>query len=373
MKYIVAICRFLVGALFIISGLIKANDAVGFSYKLAEYFDVFGMEWLKPAALVLAMLICIFEVVCGVTTLTGTLPKATAWSLMAMIVFFTFLTFYSAYFNKVTDCGCFGDALKLTPWGSFTKDIVLLVLILPIFLYRNKTQSLFNAKGDYYVLGFSTILITYFTMYTYQHLPVIDFRPYAIGNNIQKGMELPPDAVTDSIVMVFIYEKDGKRYEFSPAEISKADSTYKFIDRIDKKVREGEKPPIHDFSISKNGSDYTEDILNKDGYIFLMVCYNINQTNKEVFAEKINPFVAECDKAGIPVIGMSANIDTEVEAFRHEVQAAFDFYTTDETTLKTMIRSNPGLMLLNKGTVVDMWHYNDFPTFEEFKAKHPLN
>jgi uncharacterized membrane protein YphA (DoxX/SURF4 family) len=373
MKYLVALCRFLVGTLFIISGLIKANDAIGFSYKLGEYFDVFGIEWLKPAALVIAMLICIFEVVCGVTTLSGTWPKATAWSLMDMIVFFTFLTFYSAYFNKVTDCGCFGDALKLTPWGSFTKDIILLVLIFPIFLYRNKTNSLFGAKGDYYLLGFSTILVTYFTVYTYQHLPVIDFRPYAIGKNIQEGMQLPPGAVKDSIVMVFIYEKDGKRFEFTPAEIGKADSTYKFVDRIDKMVRKGDKPPIHDFSISKNGSDYTEDILSKEGYTFLLVCYNISKTDKEVFAEKINPFVAECDKAKIPVIGMSASVDSEVEAFRHDVQAAFDFYTTDETTLKTIIRSNPGLVLLKKGTVVDMWHYNDFPTFEEFKAKHPLN
>jgi hypothetical protein len=223
------------------------------------------------------------------------------------------------------------------------------------------------------LLGFSTILITYFTVYTYQHLPVIDFRPYAIGKNIQEGMQLPPGAVKDSIVMVFIYEKDGKRFEFTPAEIGKADSTYKFVDRIDKMVRKGDKPPIHDFSISKNGSDYTEDILSKEGYTFLLVCYNISKTDKEVFAEKINPFVAECDKAKIPVIGMSASVDSEVEAFRHDVQAAFDFYTTDETTLKTIIRSNPGLVLLKKGTVVDMWHYNDFPTFEEFKAKHPLN
>ncbi|MCC6253153.1 MAG: DoxX family membrane protein [Bacteroidia bacterium] len=373
MKNIVLICRLLVGGLFIISGLIKANDAVGFSYKLAEYFEVFGMEWLKPTALVLAMLICIFEVLCGVTTLTGTWPKLTSWALMAMIVFFTFLTFYSAYFNKVTDCGCFGDALKLTPWGSFTKDIVLLIFIIPIFLYRNHIKSFFSAKGDKIVLVLTAFIISSFTIYTYRHLPVIDFRPYAIGKNIQEGMKLPPGAKTDSIAMIFIYEKDGQRFEFSPQEIGKADSTYTFVDRIDKVVRQGDKPPIHDFSISKDGSDYTEDILDKDGYTFLLVCYNINKTDKDVFAKKINPFVEKCDKAGIPVIGMTASIDSEVEAFRHEVQAAFDFYTTDETTLKTIIRSNPGLVLLKKGTVLNMWHYNDFPTFDEFVAKHPLN
>lgn len=372
MKFIAGISRFLVGTLFIISGLIKANDAVGFSYKLGEYFDVFGMEWLKPAALTLAMLICIFEVVCGVTTLTGTWPKITAWALMAMIVFFTFLTFYSAYFNKVTDCGCFGDALKLTPWGSFTKDIILLVLIIPIFIYRNKTKSFFSNKGDKIVMVVSSLLVTWFTIYTFRHLPVIDFRPYAIGNNILEGMQLPPGAIKDSVVMVFIYEKDGKQVEFTPSEIGKADSTYKFIDRIDKVVRKGDVPPIHDFSISKDGSDYTEEILSKEGYTFLMVCYDINLTDKAVFASKINEFVKQCDANKIPVIGMTASVDNEVELFRHEVQAAFDFYSTDATTLKTMVRSNPGLMLLKKGTVVDMWHFNDFPSFQEFEQKHGL-
>ncbi len=371
MKYIVTICRFLVGTLFIISGLIKANDALGFSYKLAEYFEVFGMEWLKPASLALAMLICIFEVLCGVTTITGTWPKATAWALTLMIVFFTFLTFYSAYFNKVTDCGCFGDALKLTPWGSFTKDIVLLVLILPIFLHRNHIQSFLSPKADTYIVLGTTLIITWFTLYTYKHLPVIDFRPYAIGKNIQEGMKLPPDAIKDSIAMVFIYEKGGQRFEFSPAEIGKADSTFTFVDRIDKVVRKGDLPPIHDFSISKDGSDYTEDILDKEGYTFLLICYNINNTDKDVFAQKINSFTAACDKAQIPFIGISASVNTEVETFRHEVQAAFDFYTADETTLKTIIRSNPGLVLLKKGTVVGKWHFNDFPTFEEFRAKFP--
>ncbi len=371
MKFLALISRLLVGVLFIISGLIKANDAIGFSYKLQEYFDVFGMPFMKPAALFLAMFICIFEVVCGITTLSGTWPKLTSWSLLLMIVFFTFLTFYSAWFNKVTDCGCFGDALKLTPWQSFTKDVVLLVFIIPIFLYRNKTVSFLSAKGDRVLLLLSTLLVTWFTLHCYNHLPMKDFRPYAIGKNINEGMKLPPGAVTDSTVMIFIYEKGGKKFEFTTAEIANLDSTYKFVDRIDKLVRRGDKPPIHDFSIYNDEGDITQDVLNHEGYYFLLVCYDINKTEADVMS-KVVAFAAECEKNKIPFIALSASDPSLVEKFRHEHQAAFPFYMTDETTLKTMIRSNPGLMLLRKGTVVDMWHHNDFPDFSAFSAKHPL-
>jgi len=371
MKQLATFSRIFVGILFIISGMIKANDAVGFSYKLQEYFDVFGMPFMKPAALFLAMLICIFEVVCGITTLSGTWPKFTSWSLMLMIVFFTFLTFYSAWFNKVTDCGCFGDALKLTPWQSFTKDVVLLVFITPIFIFRNKTQSLLSTKGDRILIALSALAVTWFTLHCYNHLPLKDFRPYAIGKNISEGMQLPPGAITDSTVMVFIYEKDGKKSEFSPAQIADLDSTYKFVDRIDKLVRKGDKPPIHDFNISNDDGDITEEVLNHEGYYFLLVCYDIKKADAAAMPD-ITAFAAECEKNKIPFIGLSASDPAVVEKFRHEHQAAFPFYMTDETTLKTMIRSNPGLMLLRKGTVTDMWHYNDFPSFSEFSKKYPL-
>lgn len=371
MKYLALVSRILVGVLFIISGMIKANDAIGFSYKLQEYFEVFGMPFMKPAALFLAMFICIFEVVCGITTISGTWPRLTSWSLLLMIVFFTFLTFYSAWFNKVTDCGCFGDALKLTPWQSFTKDVVLLVFIIPIFLYRNKTTSVLSVNGDRILISLSAIAVTWFTMHCYQHLPVKDFRPYAIGKNISEGMKLPPGAVTDSLVMMFIYEKEGKKYEFTVDQIAGVDSTYKFVDRIDKLIRKGDKPPIHDFSITGPDGEITTDVLNHDGYYFLLVCYDINKTDVEVM-QKVAVFAAECEKNKIPMIGLSASDPALVEKFRHTHQLAFPFCSTDETTLKTMIRSNPGLMLLRKGTVMDMWHHNDFPDFATFTKKHPL-
>ena len=177
MKFVVNISRLLVGVLFIISGFIKANDPLGFSYKLEEYFTVFGWDFFKPFALFLSVAITVFEIICGVAVLLGSRMKLFAWLLMLMIVFFTFLTFYSAYFNKVTDCGCFGDALHLTPWQSFTKDVILFIFILPIFINRKEIKPLLSAKADNISIGLSTAISLWFNINCMQHLPMIDFRP----------------------------------------------------------------------------------------------------------------------------------------------------------------------------------------------------
>ncbi len=368
MKILAQISRVLVGVLFIISGFIKANDPIGFSYKLKEYFEVFGMPWLGSAALVMAIVICAAEIALGVALLLGAKMKFTSWSLLLMILFFTWLTFYSWYYNKVTDCGCFGDALHLKPFQSFMKDIVLLILILFIFIRRKEISPLFSDRAATYLSYAGFIASFAFSVYCYMHLPVIDFRPYAIGKNIKEGMKLPPGAVKDSITMLFIYQKNGKQIEMTPDQIKDIDSTYKFIDRKDKVIREGDHPAIHDFSIvSMDGTDITEDVLTMEN-VFLLVAYDIKKTDTKA-QSKVNDFVALCQKAGIEFIGLTGSSPKDVDAFRHEHNSMFEYYRCDETALKTMIRSNPGLMLLKKGTVTAMWHYNDFPTFDEVKTK----
>lgn len=369
MKILSQISRVLVGVLFIISGFIKANDPLGFSYKLKEYFEVFGMPWLGSLALVLAIVICAAEIGLGVALLLGAKMNFTAWSLLLMILFFTWLTFYSWYFSKVTDCGCFGDALHLTPFQSFMKDIVLLVLILFIFIKRKEISPLLGDRGSTYLSYFGFIASFLFSVYCYMHLPVIDFRPYAIGKNIKEGMKLPPDAVKDSVVMVFTYEKDGKQVQLTSDQLKTIDTTYKFVDRKDRVIREGDHPAIHDFSIvSADGTDITEDILDQEN-VFLLVAYDIRYSNDKV-QNKVNDFVTLCQKAGVEFIGLTGSSPKLVDPFRHEHNSIFEYYTCDETALKTMIRSNPGLMLLKKGTVTAMWHYNDFPTFDEVKNKY---
>jgi uncharacterized membrane protein YphA (DoxX/SURF4 family) len=411
MKTLSWISRMLVGALFIVSGLIKANDAVGFSYKLVEYFTVFGTPWMNDYALITAAFVCILEIILGVAVIFGTRMVTVSWLLLLMIVFFTFLTFYSAYFNKVTDCGCFGDALKLTPWESFTKDLVLLFFVLVIFFDRKNIRhsdlktdltnsgiaiiliaffSLFvidwafpvwfslgllfatamlkqvlTSMPNTIVLGLSGLLSIYFTYHCFNHLPVKDFRPYAIGKNIKVGMSIPEGAQQDSIQMVFQYKKDGQIFEFAPEKLPEDLDKYEFVDRLDKVIVKGFVPPIHDFKIVDDGdSDYTEDFLSNPDYSFMLVAYDLDKTNTEV-QNKINDFVKKCDANKISFFGITSTAPAETDKYRHEFQSMFSYYYCDATTLKTIIRSNPGLVMLKKGTVIDMWHFNDFPEYDD--------
>lgn len=374
MKYITHLSRILVGVLFIISGLIKSNDTVGFAYKLEEYYTVFGTEFLISTAVLQAMLICIVEVVLGVMLLLGTRVKATLGLLIAMIVFFTFLTFYSAYFNKVTDCGCFGDALKLTPWESFGKDVVLLVLIGILWLGRKHINPILPSGITNAILVVAIILNVAFPVYTFNYLPVIDFRPYAIGNNIIDQMNGGRPGVYDTR---FIYKnlQTGEEEEMSKPPYTDTinweidETKWKFVDTKQIELDPGELAPIHDFSITNvEGYEYTEDIINYPGTYFFLVSYDLNHANRDI-QPTVNAFAAACEKEGIPFYGLTAGTPEAIDEFRHEVQAAYDYYITDATQLKTMIRSNPGLIMMEGPVVVDMWHYNSFPELSALQSK----
>lgn len=374
MRLLTLISRIFVGVLFIISGMIKANDPIGFGIKLQEYFTVFGTEWLNAIAVPLAIFICVFEVVLGVMTLTGSKMKFVSWSLLLMIVFFTFLTFYSAYFNKVTDCGCFGDAVKLTPWQSFFKDVILLAFILIIFINRKRITSSLSPTGDWIVITLSTILVTWFSIHCVRHLPVIDFRPYAIGKNLPEQMVIPEGAPQDQFQTFLYYKnmKTGEVKEFTMDNYPWQDTlTWTWDTTITKLVKAGYHPPIHDFKIAgiEDGTDITNDILSNPDYNFLVVSYDITKAEEDV-QDDLNKIAEECAKRNINIIGLTASTYKIVDDFRHEHNIMYEFYNTDETALKTMIRSNPGLMLLKKGTVIDMWHHNDIPTVEELSKKY---
>jgi uncharacterized membrane protein YphA (DoxX/SURF4 family) len=369
MRFLIQLCRILVGGLFIFSGLIKANDPLGFSYKLDEYFEAFGTEYLLPFSLFISIFMCAIETLLGFMLLIGARIKLTLWLLLLMILFFASLNFYSGYYNKVRECGCFGDAIKLTPWQEFANNMVMLVMTLIMMIGKNNIRPLMGRTIENFFVLLAALASVGFPLYTYNYLPIIDFRPFAIGKNIQEGMKLPPDAKPDSILMVFIYEKDGKQIELTTEQLKTIDSTYKFIDRKDKIIREGDKPAIHDFSIvSVDGNDYTEQILNYPGYYFFLVCYDLDKTNKNVFG-KINDFVRICREEKVPIIALTASSD-KIDWFKKETETTLDFYLTDQTTLKTMIRSNPGLMLLKQGTVIDMWHYHSFPSYSDVKRKY---
>jgi uncharacterized membrane protein YphA (DoxX/SURF4 family) len=359
MKQLTAISRIFVGVLFIISGFIKLNDPLGFSYKLQEYFgaDVLNMEFLIPYALGLSVFVVVFEVVLGVFLLIGYQIKFTVYSLLAMIVFFTFLTFYSAYFDKVKDCGCFGDALKLTPWESFTKDVVLLVFILILLAGIKYIQPVFGRLANTVMALLSFILSLWFAYHVLMHLPLIDFRAYKIGANIQEGMAIPEGAAKPILEYTWTFEVDGKKQEFvTNGSYPQVEGEYLSVET--RTIDEGYIPPIQDFSIESEEEDLTSYFLEQEKLIIVLM-YSI-ASGEEAGIVKLKSFTKKAMAQGYTVIGLTASGEADKQRLKEQYALDFDFYLCDEKVIKTMVRANPSVIVLNKGTVVAKAHWSDF-------------
>lgn len=358
MKYLVWISRIFVGVLFIISGLIKLNDPVGFSFKLEEYFSpgVLDLPFLMPLALAISIFVVIVEVILGVLLLIGFKPKFTLWSLLLMIIFFTFLTFYSAYFNKVTDCGCFGDAVKLTPWESFTKDIILLVLILVLVFGKKYITPLFNAKTNWIVTGVSLLACALFANHVLKHLPSVDFRPYKIGANIQEGMSVPENAPKSVSEYAWKFDVNGEeKIIVTHGDYPSVEGEFIGVETTE--IQKAYEPPIHDFTIEKNGEDMASFLL-EENRLVMVITYDLAKSNYDVFSE-VASVTSNAKNKGYTVIGMSASSNEMANKIKEEYGLDFDFYFTDETTLKTIVRSNPAVLVLERGTILEKVHFND--------------
>ncbi|MFN0048132.1 MAG: BT_3928 family protein [Cytophagales bacterium] len=352
MKFFLLFCRIAVGCLFIFSGVIKLNDPVGTQIKMEEYFEVFGTHFMVPFALYVAVLMCVAEVALGFALLFYYRMKYTASLLLALILFFTFLTFYSAFFNKVTDCGCFGDFIKLTPWTSFTKDIVLTILILPLFIHRNHLSSGFdNAKGDR-VVGVGTFLSLIFALNCIMHLSVWDFRAYKVGANIPQLMQPSCDAKYKYTMV-----KDGKEAYFDKYP---ADTTYQFKDMV--LTNPDCMPKITDYSIWNDEGDYTKQSF--EGKKLFIVILNTNLVNTDHIKE-IKLLIQNLSHTDIVPMVITASDKASYETFSEKQGLSIPFYFVDGVVIKTMIRSNPGIMYLDKGTVKGKWHHNDVPVVED--------
>tara|TARA_R110001592_G_scaffold268269_2_gene534480 strand:+ start:5261 stop:6406 length:1146 start_codon:yes stop_codon:yes gene_type:complete len=379
MKLITQISRLLVGLLFIFSGLIKLNDPMGFSFKLGDYFaaDVLNLPFLLNYTLPIALFVVVLEVLLGVALLLGLWRNLTAWLLLLMIVFFTFLTFYSAYFNKVTDCGCFGDAIPLTPWESFGKDVVLTVLIAIIFFQRQLIQPLLKPMGSYITLALSFFLCFWLGHQVLNHLPLKDFRAYAEGKSIIEGMKSAEELGLAPTQYATIYTLENA----ASGESMKIDSR-RYIDegwwekkewQINSELTEtaleteGYEPPIHDFVIDLGGNEITDQVLEAD-LIFLSIAYRMEKTEEEAYA-KLNEFALAAADKGIPFLGLSASLPSVVAEKTEKLGLRFSIASMDETALKTIVRANPGIVLLKKGVIVKKWHYQDLPAFAELDGE----
>lgn len=356
MNIIKEFARYAVGALFIFSGIIKVNDPVGTAIKLEEYFQVFAsdiapfFEWFVPAALFLSVVLSVLEVVLGVALIIGYRMKSTAWVLLGMIVFFTFLTFYSAYFNKVTDCGCFGDAIKLTPWQSFYKDIILLFLIGIVFWKRATYKPLLSAKTGEIKMVVTTFVMIFLAIYAIKHLPFIDFRSYKIGNHLPSLMKN-----SEPLRYTYIMQKDGDLYEF---ETYPSEEGYKYIDT--KLMNPDAAAKITDLNVWQGENDYTDELLR--GTKLVIVIHQIAKASSDNM-DRIRNLTYQNPSFDTWILTSSGY--EKFESFRHQHQLGAPYFFADATVLKTIVRSNPGVMLLKDGIVLAKWHYNDTPLADE--------
>ncbi len=360
MKFITHIFRFIIGALFLFSGFVKLVDPLGSAYKFSEYFgaDVLNMEFLIPFALPFSIFLILAEVILGVMLWVGYKPKLTVWSILILMIIFLFLTFYSAYTGKVTDCGCFGDFLKLEVWPTFYKNVIFTPMVLWLVFRVKDIKPFYSMKLSRFITIIFLLIFGFITYYVLTYLPLFDFRPYAVGKNIPSQMIYPEGAKQDVFEDTWIYKVDGIDKEFSnedkPWEIEGA----VFVDRKTVLISKGYTPPIHDFTMENNTGDLTEKLMNSEK-LMLIIAYDLVKANRDGFAN-IKIVTDKALENGYDVYLMSASSEEDFQELKTEFNLDFNMLFCDETTLKTIIRSSPGIVTINKGTIEGKWSFNDY-------------
>ncbi|TDO19688.1 BT_3928 family protein [Pedobacter duraquae] len=371
--------RIFVGVLFILSGLIKANDPLGFGYKLQEYFEVFHIPVLGDYATAIAMLLCAMEIVLGALLLFGFWSKKVTVALLGTIIFFTFLTFVSAAFKVVTSCGCFGDAIPLTPWQSFSKDLVLLLMIVYLFLHRDLIRPLYTSPGVQTgvfsaVLAFSLL----FSQYTYHALPIVDFLPYKVGANIPELMKIPAGAKPDEFEIMYqlVNKKTGEKKTLSDKAYLKTgiwkDANWEIKGTPEKRlVKKGYDVKIKDLNITDaSGTAYTTELIENPYYSIVIVAYDLGHTNEDAIAKLNAVALNAAEQFNIRTVLLTSNSAQDAEAFSKKMKLFAEVFYADAVPLKSMVRANPGVLLLKNGVVVNKWHYSLMPTVDELSAKY---
>lgn len=355
MKLLRIISRIITGFVFIFSGFVKAIDPLGSAYKFSDYFQAFHLDFLKFLSLPLAILLFTAEFITGVSVLTGFRQKTGITAILILILFFTPLTFILALTNPVSDCGCFGDAIHLTNWQTFGKNMFLLVLILFLFSGRTSVKLIFKPLTEWMILLSAAVLFVCFSLYNLRYLPVIDFLPYKTGTNIPEKIKRPEGAAEDQYLTTFIYEKGGSRKEFTINNYPADDTAWKFIGQKSVLVKKGYVTPIYDFSIiNMQNEDITGSVLSNSGLTVLMISKKLGEADP---GNLINGFELATWSVsnGIDFYVLTASGRDEIT----RLNAGVKFCNTDETALKTIIRSNPGYVVLKNGTIIGKWSWAD--------------
>jgi len=366
MKILRTVFRVLVGLVFVYSGFVKGIDPLGTVYRMEDYFNVFNISFLIPFGLYLTIFLCTLEFLLGISLLFNIWIRKTVWVLLPMMIFFTILTFFDAAYALVPDCGCFGDALKLTNLQTFIKNIFLMALILPIFFWRKKYRSLLPSWGDIIVLMLTTIAFSALSIHCYRHLPLIDFMAWKVGKRINKTETKPV-----TFYVTYKNKKTGEEKEYISPDYPWNDSVWLadwiFINQrvVDPNKEQGMALRIED----QYGADYTSGVIDNPDYQFILVAYSLEKANRKG-VNKILPLFKKTMLDGYSFICLTNSLPGEIKKFRMDNGTAFDYYNSDDVVLKTMVRSNPGLILIKNGIVIAKWGFRDFPDYDEVREKY---
>lgn len=378
-RILIFISRIFVGAVFLFSGFIKAVDPWGSAYKFKEYFEALGIEVLVPYALTFSIIMISAEFIIGFCLFFGLKFRLATWGAMLLMLFFLPLTLWLAISNKVSDCGCFGDFIKLSNWQTFYKNVIIMIPTILLFIFQKRAKPYCSCIKQWLLSVIGVGIVALVIWYSYAHLPLIDFLPYKVGNNITEMMKIPEGMPKDEYEQ-FITLKDTTTNKSIEIPVSKysADSIYwgtgtkyKYISISEAKlVKEGYKTPIHDFTINtSNGANILDSILELNGYTFMLVSTKLEKANTNNI-KQINELARWASSKNYLFFGLTSSLKEDIKKFMISTQTPFMIYSCDETTLKTIIRANPGIVLLKKGTIVAKWHYNDIPTPGEFEKTY---
>lgn len=363
LKVLTECSRILIGVVFIFSGFVKAIDPVGSTIKIDDYLSAFGLDFLQPLSALVSFNLSAIEFSLGVCMLLGVYRRYTSLLTLVFMAFMTPLTLYLALFDPVSDCGCFGDAVVITNWETFLKNIVLLAAAAMAFMHNKRIRPMYTFKVYWFVALFSYLFCIGFSYWNYRHLPLLDFRPYKIGTSIPESMQIPEGAPEDEYAYSFLYEKDGEIKEFALDDIPAEDAGWSFVDSKTKLLKEGYRPLITDFGIYNQEDDEVTDMILENPGVLLLIAPKLEKADDDRIDDIINVY-DYAEEKGLAFYGVTGSSPQAVSEWSNNTGAEYPFLYADDVVLKTIIRSNPGLVLLKEGTVLAKWHYLDIPEEE---------
>jgi uncharacterized membrane protein YphA (DoxX/SURF4 family) len=364
MKIISNISRILAGLVFMFSGFVKGIDPWGFTYKLIDYFEAFHLDWLEPTAIYLSVLVSALEFVIGFALLLNARPKLAAWGNLLFMAFFLPLTLYLAIANPVNDCGCFGDAIIMSNWETFFKNLVLMVLSIIIFSQRKKFKPAWKGWQQNIIIVIGFLIMFGFSYYSYQHLTIIDFRAWKTGSDMTQKMPPP------KVYLTYENKNTGETKEWLsnnlPFDEPGFAETWEFVEQ---RVVEPDLPDNTLRIENEEGINISEQLLNIEGYNFLLIAYDVKKADRESMID-MEDFYRKAMQDELGFSAITGSLYQKSNDYKQKLNLSYPFYLADDIALKTVIRANPGLLLLKDGVIMEKWHYNDFPEYDEFQKEY---